>query len=847
MTRWGLPLLAGLAALLPLWVGALPVPVALRITFAFVALVIVPGLLLLRLLRREPPGGAALASGWALGLGLAWLGLHVLAVRFSGGANALVAPLASCSVLALGAAAAIVRPPREPQGDTGLGRLATLLVAAAAIWAAVHVAHHGPALNVYTDSPDHIGTIRRIMASGDAFPRDAFFRDAGPGGADPRKGLWHPEVAVLAQVAHADPIVAWQVLAALLVPLLVLNTAAFCFLLAGARGAGLGAFAVLLAYGGGLGAPYLGEAVFATKLADQLALATLTAVLADLERPGWAGRWTAGLLALGAVFTHVFAAVHLAIVLSALGLALLLRDRAVRGEFARLAGDCLTMAVLTLPFLLWRAHGAYAPSNVIHTEPQGMLYLGAGLRVVSPGVLWDWMGRTWWLWPACTPWLLSQPRSTPRLMLGAAAIAVAVLLFVPPIPQWLQPRLGYLPMRFVWLLPTAGLAALVVDAIAGGLRRGPRRLGAAACALGVLWLFVPSLTDAARDLAGAGAGRSTEATRDMARWRPSLLRLERALPAGAVVLCDPATSYAIPMTTCLYVVTLVDQHSSPNDSLALTRILDARDALDPDGGWARTADVIRHYRVDAIVLNGRFGRAPRLDYWTADADWFRRARARFDARPDAFPVLFDEGDLVAYGVRAGIADTLQGTARRPAFVRPIDPARDRRLGAARPGLPELVGARLFRDIAAPGDTLRVALAWHAAATLPAGSYEVSLRFDRARDARSAPGWLGKPGRKLLERWRHERYRFREDHLPVEGALGVDRWQTGQVIMDTTRVVVPLDAAPGTWRAEVRMHRQPHYPNLDWTDYVSDRDYFSGDSIGTLHIVAAGPSRRARPS
>ena len=53
---------------------------------------------------------------------------------------------------------------------------------------------------------------------------------------------------------------------------------------------------------------------------------------------------------------------------------------------------------------------------------------------------------------------------------------------------------------------------------------------------------------------------------------------------------------AVPMLTRHWVTSLVDQHSSPDDSLALARILDARDALDPYAPWERTAAVVRRTR-----------------------------------------------------------------------------------------------------------------------------------------------------------------------------------------------------------------------------------------------------------
>ena len=174
-------------------------------------------------------------------------------------------------------------------------------------------------------------------------------------------------------------------------------------------------------------------------------------------------------------------------------------------------------------------------------------------------------------------------------------------------------------------------------------------------------------------------------------------------------------------------------------------------------------------------------------------------------------------------------------------VRPYDPARDpapRSMGA---GLPALVTAVLTDSVAAPGDSLVLHLGWRAARSLPAGAYRVAVRFDRALPPGfSPPAWLAKPARKLLERRAGVRYRFREDHLPGDGDFGVDLWRPEQVVLDSVQIHVPADVAPGDYEVQVRMLRQPHYPNYRLQDYFLDHDYYTGLPVGTLHVTARAP-------
>jgi hypothetical protein len=152
-------------------------------------------------------------------------------------------------------------------------------------------------------------------------------------------------------------------------------------------------------------------------------------------------------------------------------------------------------------------------------------------------------------------------------------------------------------------------------------------------------------------------------------------------------------------------------------------------------------------------------------------------------------------------------------------------------------LPALVGVGLTPGVAAPGDTVRGRLDWHAGVTLPNGSYLVSVRFDRALPGGfQPPRPVGKPVRKLIEKFERERYRFRADHLPVGGDYGVDLWRPDQVVADSFAIAIPADAAPGDWRVRVRFIAQAPYPNYRLSDYFFDDDYYAGPVVGGIRIV-----------
>jgi hypothetical protein len=654
---------------------------------------------------------------------------------------------------------------------------------------------------------------------------------------DPRKGLWHPCIALVCAISHADPVVAWSRLAAILAALAVVTAAAFAFWLGGPLAAAAGAWGMLLGYGGGLATQYLSEAVFATKLADTLALATAAALFDDLEQRSLRSRLAVVVLALGTILTHVFGAIQFTVAFGALGLGFLLRDRAFSSPFRRLLVTAIACALAAAPYVAWRAHGAYAPVNIIHTESQGLLTLARGVRIVSVGALWDWLGPLWLLFPLSLVWWVRAVREPAVLYLLTTTLAVWALMFLPPVVALLEPRLGYLLMRLPWLLP-AGPAAAFLVARAWTAWRGGHRVAALAPAALVALVFAGPLADAAHAFAGR-APRTALPNADMHRWADALAWMDRGLPAGSVVLSDPATSYSIPAFTRHWVTSLVDQHSSPNDSLALARMLDARDALDPYAAWSRTAQVVARWGATAIALNGRFPEAPGLDYWSPAPEWYDAARARLDREPAAFERVYDTNRFTIYVIHRDALDHLTGGGASRPFVH-VRTLRETGLELG-PGLPRLVSFGLAPSRASRGDTLTGRIEWRVARPLSPGAYMVAVRFDRPLpdDVPRAPQAISKLWRKLVEHQRHERYRFRADHLPTNGDYGVDRWSPDEVVRDPFRVVVPRDVAAGEYTVRVTMVRSPHYPNLDLHDFTSDDDLLSGLAVARLRIEPAG--------
>lgn len=833
-------------------------PEMVRLAIAFGTLVLLPGAALVASVG-SPSGGPVFGAVRALGFGIAWnAAAVVLAVllRIPLGRVLGLLPFASALLWA-----AVLFRPRRTTGaaappEPRLRGAALAVVLLAAFLASLHAGQSGAPVSYQSDSPDHIGTIRRIVETGQAFPNDAFFRDAGAEGADPRKALWHPQVAMIAMLAHVDPAAAWIQLPAVIAPFFLLNLAFLGWIARGGAGAAVFAVVQLVVLVGASHWWPLRKSVFATFLADQLTTAAVFAVIADTLQPARRERWSAVGLALAAVATHVYSAIQLAMTLGALVVGLAVRERRLRGPAARALVTSLLAGVAMLPFLLWRAHGSYAPANVIHTESQGLLFLGHSLRVVSPGVLWDWMGLLWLLVPAAAWGLAKDAKDPAALYVLTTSAAVALTIFDPLAVAVLEPRVGYLLMRMVWMVPIGALIGWLLLALVPRFRAaaGRARLATGALLAGVLLVALPTARNAFAALLHPYALAAADRNESPLRWARAMRWMDRALPPPQVVLADPMTSYGVPMLTRHWVVTLVDQHSSPSDAHALERILESRDALDPCGTWERTRAVIAKHGVTAVVINSDFEFPVPSDYWASSPEWAAAARARLDSAPAAFERVYDAGGFTVYRVHRAALDTLDtlGTPGAPPRPRPFTvPFVSGRFPIARrfaDDMPVIHRLALWPVRVVRGDTLHGVADWRALAPLPGASYRVSVRFDQPLPGGfTPPAAIAKPVRKLLEKLEHRRFRFGDQHLPVAGAYGVDLWRPGEIVRDSFTIVVPSDVAAGYYRAEIRMNRSPHYPNLSLSDYFGDRDYLSGVAMAAIEVVASREDLRHPPA
>jgi len=307
------------------------------------------------------------------------------------------------------------------------------------------------------------------------------------------------------------------------------------------------------------------------------------------------------------------------------------------------------------------------------------------------------------------------------------------------------------------------------------------------------------------------------------------------LPRGSVVASDPITSYLMSAFTPYYVVCTLDQHAPPNDMRLEERMAAARDIVSPFTTAQEKDVLIQEHDVTHVVVNETLPENLILNYWTLEPGIAHEAEQTFRSLRYEFETIPLSDGLTAFRWKHDERlSTLPRPIPRPVVASlPINayPVR------ARAGEATLEGCVMHgAGIIPAGGELVVDLYWSRDRELPAGTYVVTIRFDRKDLELPFNGQpFPKVTRKIVERMRGERYRFRADHMIQGGLFAPDAWALGDIVQDDVRVVVPTDIAPGRYRVQAKMLRVANQPNHRLRDYFYDDDTYTGVDIGEVTI------------
>lgn len=817
----------------------------------FATVVLLPGYLLSTIIAPRTNRAVRALLTLVCGTSITYALLTIIAILH--GKLFLLAVAAPCvSVLLL---AARHRRTRRA-ADTGrapahlarhIPRSAMLTVAAVSIVVCVLLALGRDPLLYTSDSPDHIAYIRTISRTGEAFPDRFLYPDGGALTRDIRKGLGHAMWGTLNMLTgRVDVLPVWPLISAIGSVSMVLTLFAAGTILFQSAAVGLIAvFLFLLLYNDGLTGYQLITLAYSFpfgKIFYIAFLAFMVRALTSGARVYLALAVTASVAAAGTHINHFILIAFVTAVISATALAYAPPER--RRTLVRAVIPVLGAGVIAanLPYLLMRYIRDYAPNNQIHSHVQGVFYITDRLVIVNPLVFYQLGGPLLLLSVVSVFVLWKRHRSSePARYLSWSLIAVLAVVCNPVLVPLIMERISYLLLRFEFAVPSMLLPAYLIGTLWDGVRsgkpvltRGRRIVGWIAV---LLFAAYPLRTTPERF---AYAPERLRAARS--RGYRNLSDLYRAIrtqvPAGNVIASDPLTSYSIPAFTDQFVACTYDQHSIPNDSTALERILDHRDIATPGAALTDVLGTLDRYGSEYLVINGRIPAGVMSMYWRPDSIIARRMIERYAARSAYFTPLFRAENTALFAVTdapRGRIDEERGF--EPRYLGPrISP--DEAAALTPSGIENIYirNVTLSERSVHRGDEFNVSIEWVCTRPCEPRSYTVFVRFDTDFEKGALyRDWYGKPYRKALEARRDERYRFTTAHAPVNGIYPPDRWQPFRVVRDEFTVTVPPYAAPGSYRVGVKLLVTTQYPNYAISDFLSNRDVLAGAIVAEVNV------------
>lgn len=692
------------------------------------------------------------------------------------------------------------------------------------------------------DAYDHIGYVQRTLVLDEmrpdgllAWPLDASLSMA----QDPRKGAFHPMVAVVADLAGTDAAPAWSALRVFIFPLAVLAFAGFASAFVG-RGVllALTLAAFFFSYTG-TGIQFVNAAAYGQNMATTWYWVALPLALeCGRRRRRSASDIALALVTVGGVFAHFGVALHTVVLAATL---------AIFGAWFGLSRRMVPAALLVAAAVgaaVWRTGGAVAgTTNVIHAHVQGVMFVGRHAFVASPMEILRQYGMIFLGGLILLPATVLLAVRDARARLAAAFFAIPVgIAFIPPVATWLYGHGSYMVFRVLLNAPVLPAAVLTVVGLVSAARRRHVlvRLGMVGALFVWANLFVaPALRAFSADLVRVAmrppSGNDSAVT--------AMLDAVARLPERSVILSDPETAYRLSAFTTDRFVAIYQQHANPYDPYALDRLRAVRDVLSPYAVSTAAIETCRSYGVNYVVVSGlRQGPPGYASVWMPGE--YLAALDRLDSMPECFRRVSSGDAYVVYRFdpRGVPTNPWNGVEAPVTIESPV-------LRACPVSIPggafRVIGMAVEPHSVLPGDTVTVAIGYRRdtdTAFTPGVLFH--LRFDEVSIAKR-PRWPGeKYWRRFEERHGGERLRFRADVRPGHGVYQSDLWPVGVDLCERFTVRVPPTARTGTYRVELGVEPDSVVPNFHVDDLLFNRDHYSGTQCARLtvsrHVVGDAP-------
>ncbi|MDZ7859571.1 MAG: hypothetical protein U5O15_02685 [Candidatus Krumholzibacteriota bacterium] len=716
------------------------------------------------------------------------------------------------------------------------------------IFVVILIIGHGDPLMYTSDSVDHIGYIKRVSISHNVFPEQYLYKDGGMLTNDIRKGLMHAVWGTINLLTgHEDVVIIWPLISAISSTFIIL--ALFCagwFIFRSAATGLIAAFLFVFIHGGGLTSYRLITAAFSFPIGRIFSLVFLFSILGFLKNNKKIYLALIAGASIAATGTHIGHFVVDIFILCVLIIAKFIENSpTARKKLITKTAPLIAAItiVVNIPYLLMRYLRDYAPNNEIHTHLQGIFSITENLYTVNPVTLYQQTGVLSIIAfiSIFILWKQSKNEENLRLLLWGT-IAIWGVMFNPILIPPLMKVISYLVMRLTIALPASLITAVLIKTLWEKLKGRSISISKGAAIIGCVAIIVFIGYQLAITPPNFAYSKTTGLKPEYSCLNISDLynQINEKVPDGSVIASDPMTSYCIPAFTNQFVICTNSQHSTPNDSTALQRIMDCRDIFSFLTPMSDIAKVLTKYQAEYIVVNGKIPVSTGTLYWKPDNKMAMETINRFSEYPTFFKLLYKDNNTAIFKITDKLSSsyvTTSGKQHEKEYIgNKITKIELSKLTPSEtPGI-FIKSIHPHRQIINKGDKLKLDVKWVAGKKLDYGSYLSYIRFDTDFDKGLLfHKWYGKIYRKILERVRGQRFRFRIGHLPLNGIFTPDKWPPMHIINDSMFIDIPEDIASGEYTISVKMSVRTAYPNYSSKDLLNDDDSFDGPDMGKIII------------
>jgi len=246
-------------------------------------------------------------------------------------------------------------------------------------------------LGVSTDAPDHISFIGRSISSDTILPSDSFYREGDGTGFDPRKGMWHPVLALWTFQACSTPDYLWSMVPSFFAFFALVTFWFYSKELLGSIRLALLASILFILFMRGNGVSWLTKIAYSKNISIVLLWATTGYIIRYMRLMAKRDLIISSLLVITGILFHLaFGYLMFGLLISLIIYAVILPAGRRWFDGFRIIAPVLT--IITVVFFLARVSLVPELYNLIHTHKQGLLFLGDKFLAVDPVELLGKMG-----------------------------------------------------------------------------------------------------------------------------------------------------------------------------------------------------------------------------------------------------------------------------------------------------------------------------------------------------------------------------------------------------------------------------------------------------------------------